>query len=107
MNTSTGFIDSLMDFSFTSFVTSKIIKLLYGLSIGGAGVLSLILIVTGFGMSTLVGFVMLFIGAPLLFIISVIYSRVLLEIVIVIFRVSEHSAEIAANTRKSSLESPR
>jgi hypothetical protein len=91
-----------MDFSFTSFVTSKIIKLLYGLSIVGAGVLGLILIIAGFGMSTLTGLLMLLIVAPLVVIVSIIYSRVLLEIVIVIFRVSEHSAEIAANTRKSS-----
>lgn len=102
MNTSAGFIESLMDFSFTSFVTSKIIKLLYGLSIVSAGVLGLILIIAGFGMSALAGIVMLLIVAPLVFIISVIYSRVLLEIVIVIFRISEHSTEIAANTRKPS-----
>jgi len=102
VNTSAGFIESLMDFSFTSFVTSKIIKLLYGLSIVSAGVLGLILIIAGFGMSALAGIVMLLIVAPLVFIISVIYSRVLLEIVIVIFRISEHSTEIAANTRKPS-----
>ena len=99
MNTSPGFIDSLMDFSFSAFVTSKIIKLLYGLSIAGAGLLSLILIITGFSMSALAGIVLLLFVAPLVFIISVIYSRVLLEIVIVIFRISEHSAEIAASTR--------
>lgn len=101
MNSSPGFLESLMDFSFTAFVTSRIIKLLYGLSIAGVGLLVLILIITGFSMSTLAGIVMLLFVAPLVFIVSVIYARVLLEIVIVIFRISEHSAEIAANTRKA------
>jgi hypothetical protein len=100
VNTSASFIDSLMDFSFTAFVTSKIIRLLYGLSIVGAALMGLILVVFGFSVSWLAGIVMLLFVAPLVFIISVIYSRVLLEIIIVIFRISEHAAEIAANTRR-------
>jgi hypothetical protein len=100
VNTSTSFVESLMDFSFTSFVTSKIIKLLYGLSILGAGLTAVIMIVCAFAMSALAGIFTLVIVAPLAFAIIVIYSRVLLEIIIVVFRISEHAAEIAANTRK-------
>lgn len=100
MNTSTSFVESLMDFSFTSFVTSKIIKLLYGLSILGAGLTAVIMIVCAFAMSALAGIFTLVIVAPLAFAIIVVYSRVLLEIIIVVFRISEHAAEIAANTRK-------
>ena len=100
MNPSTSFIESLMDFSFTAFVTSKIIKLLYGLSIVGAALVGLVLIVGAFVTSTLAGIFTLLVIAPLVFAIVVIYSRVLLEIIIVVFRISEHSAEIAANTRK-------
>jgi hypothetical protein len=100
VNTSTSFVESLMDFSFTSFVTSKIIKLLYGLSILGAGLTAVIMIVCAFAMSALAGIFTLVIVAPLAFAIIVVYSRVLLEIIIVVFRISEHAAEIAANTRK-------
>lgn len=100
MNTSTSFVESLLDFSFTSFVTSKIIKLLYGLSILGAGLTAVIMIVCAFAMSALAGIFTLVIVAPLAFAIIVVYSRVLLEIIIVVFRISEHAAEIAANTRK-------
>jgi hypothetical protein len=100
VNTSTSFVESLLDFSFTSFVTSKIIKLLYGLSILGAGLTAVIMIVCAFAMSALAGIFTLVIVAPLAFAIIVIYSRVLLEIIIVVFRISEHAAEIAANTRK-------
>jgi hypothetical protein len=100
VNTSTSFVESLLDFSFTSFVTSKIIKLLYGLSILGAGLTAVIMIVCAFAMSALAGIFTLVIVAPLAFAIIVVYSRVLLEIIIVVFRISEHAAEIAANTRK-------
>ncbi len=94
-----GFFQSLFDFSFTAFVTSKMIKFLYGLSIAGAGLVSLFLIARGFNASPGGGVFMLFIGAPLYFLLSVLFSRVLLEIVIVIFRISENIAEIAQQSR--------
>jgi Domain of unknown function (DUF4282) len=48
------------------------------------------------------GIVMLIIGAPLYFLIVVIYARVLLEIIMVIFQMAEHVAEIAAQSRRGS-----
>jgi len=102
MNKPEGFLGSLFDFSFTSFVTSKIIKLLYGLSMAGAGILCLFLIMTGFGISSSIGVVTLLIVAPLAFSILVIYARVTLELIIVMFRISEHTAEIAKQGRSAS-----
>ncbi|MBS3919494.1 MAG: DUF4282 domain-containing protein [Deltaproteobacteria bacterium] len=90
-----GFLKALFDFSFTEFVTSKIIKLLYGLTIFFAGITALIIIMIGFSAHAGVGIVALLIVAPLIFLISVIYGRVLLEIIIVIFRIAEHLAEMA------------
>jgi hypothetical protein len=97
-----GFFSALFDFSFTEFVTSKIIKLLYGLSILFSGIFALILLifflVVGFNASVAVGILALIIGTPLcflIFLVMVIYSRVVLEIIIVIFRIAEHTAEIA------------
>lgn len=104
MEQTKSFVESLFDFSFTVFVTSKIIKLLYILSIVGAALASLFLITFGFTLSTVIGVLMLLIGAPLVFLLSVTYARVLLEIMIVIFRISEHTAEIAEQGRKSSLK---
>jgi len=95
----TGFFQALFDFSFTEFVTTKIIKLLYGLTLFFAGITALILIIIGFSAHPGVGIVTLLILAPLLFFISVIYGRVLLEIIIVIFRIAEHMAEIAQQGR--------
>ena len=102
-----GFFKALFDFSFTEFVTSKIIKLLYGLSILSSGIFGLFLLIffllAGFRQSAGAGILALFIGTPicfLIFLVLVIYARVLLEIIIVVFRISEHTAEIAQNTKR-------
>jgi len=92
---STGFFKALFDFSFTEFVTSKIIKFLYGLTILFAGIIALLVVIAGFSAHAGVGILALLIFAPLLFLVSVIYGRVVLEIIIVIFRIAEHTADIA------------
>lgn len=101
-----GFLKALFDFSFTAFVTSKIIKLLYGLSIFFSGIFAFFLLIAfligGFSASAATGILALVIGAPLcflIFLVLVTYSRVILEIIIVVFRISEHTAEIAQQGR--------
>jgi len=94
-----GFFQALFDFSFTSFVTTKLIKVLYGLSICAAGLIALILIVVAFQASPAAGVVALLIGGPLYFLFIVTVSRVWLEVLMVIFRISEHTAEIAERGR--------
>jgi hypothetical protein len=95
-----GFFASLFDFSFTALITSKIIKLLYALSVVGAGLSTLAFIVSGFSNSVVLGMVMLLIGGPLYFFLVVIYARVFLEIIMVLFQMAEHTAEIAAQGRR-------
>lgn len=101
MEAQKGFLQSLFDFSFTTFITSKLIKILYGLCIIGAALLALFLIIGGFARGTGSGLLMLIIGAPLAFFLCVIYCRVFLEVLIVIFRISESAAQVAEQTRKS------
>jgi len=91
----TGFFGALFDFSFTDFVTSKIIKFLYGLSIFLIGLTTLVFVVISFGASPVVGVLTLLIVGPLVFILGVIYTRVLLEIIMVIFRIAENTAIMA------------
>jgi hypothetical protein len=91
----TGFFGALFDFSFTAFVTSKIIKFLYGLSIFFIGLATLVFVIISFGASTIAGIFTLLIVGPLIFILGVIYSRVLLEIIMVIFKIAENTAAMA------------
>lgn len=100
MNRSNGFFASLFDLSFSSFITTKLIKVLYVLSLVGAGILCLNLILNGFANSVLQGLLMLVVVAPLAFLFFAIYMRVILELIIVVFRIAEHTNEIAKHTRQ-------
>ena len=96
----TGFLAALFDLSFTTFITSKLIKILFVISIALAALGALFLIISGFNVGVLPGILMLVVGAPLLFFFYVIYARVMMEVLIVIFRCSEYLAEIAQQGRR-------
>lgn len=97
------FLRALFDFSFNQFVGSRITKFLYGLSILLAALMALLFVIVGFHASRVLGIVALFIGAPLIFLLTSIYSRVLLEMMLAIFRMSDHLANMGtANTEEKS-----
>jgi hypothetical protein len=95
-----GLLSSLFDLSFTTFITSKLIKVLYAMAIAFAALVATALLVSGFSQGALVGLLMLVV-APVVFLATVIYARVLLEIMIVVFRMAEHLAEIARQGRRA------
>lgn len=95
-----GFLSALFDLSFTSFVTTKLIKVLFVLLIVICALMALGIAASGFNQGTGTGVLALVIIAPIVFFLGVIYSRVLLEIIIVIFRMAEHLAEIAEQGRR-------
>ncbi len=101
MQADKGLFGALFDFSFSSFITTKLIKILYILAIAAAAVAALGLIANGFteGFVAGIGYTVV---AVLMFLIYVITARVWLELVIVVFRISENVARIAeTKTTKS------
>ncbi len=85
-----SFFKRLFDISMTSFVTPSIIKLLFVLAIIGVTIGSSIMLITGlatFGD----GGVLLVLLAPILWLLGIIYWRVLLELVIVLFRIERNT----------------
>ncbi|HKG38402.1 MAG TPA: DUF4282 domain-containing protein [Conexibacter sp.] len=113
-----GFLGSLFDLSFTSFVTTKLIKVLY--------VLSLVLLAIGYvviaiacfssggdsvtvngdgtfernsGGNTGLGLLWLFVIGPILLFFYVLLYRVFFELVVVLFRIFENSRDQLAVTR--------
>jgi hypothetical protein len=86
---SKGFFGALFDFSFTSFVTTKIIKVLYVLILVLAVVSALVYTIIAFKVSAGFGFLTLVIGDPLFIIIVMAFWRLVLEAFIVVFRISE------------------
>jgi hypothetical protein len=89
-----GFFSSLFDYSFSSFVTPRIIKVLYVLATIVISLWTLLLVLAAFNASDGFGVLMLVIGGPLTFLISMIYARVFLELVIVFFRINGNVQEI-------------
>jgi Domain of unknown function (DUF4282)/zinc-ribbon domain len=95
-----GFLSALFDFSFTTFVTTKLIKVLYALCIIVAACYALFFILAGFARSGLFG-VLALVGSVILFFAIVIYSRVCMEVIIVIFRGAEHLSELVRQGRRT------
>ena len=93
---------AIFDFSFTNFVTTKLIKLLYAIS--------LIFIVIGFFAMIIGGFVAMISDSvpaglailcvsPFFLVIYILLARVWSEFIIVIFRIAENMAELVEQGR--------
>ena len=84
-----GFLSSLFDFSFTSFVTTKIIRVLYVLILILVALSAFIFTISAFRLGTLTGLLTLVIGDPLFIIIVMAFWRIVLESFVVRFRIAE------------------
>lgn len=89
-----GFLGSLFDLSFSEMVTTKIIKILYIISIFASGLTALATIFTGFSNSIVAGILTLIL-APIVFLFYVIFARMSLELVVVVFKIAENTELIA------------
>jgi hypothetical protein len=99
MGDSRGFLESLFDVSFSSLITTRVIKVLYILSMIIIGLFALFFVVAAFSNSVAGGIIVLVVIAPLAALLYLIYVRVLLELVIVIFRIMETNTELVALQR--------
>jgi uncharacterized membrane protein len=85
-----GFVGSLFDFSFTSFVTPKIVKALYALTTVWTVIWALIFLRLGFKYGGAAGgFFTLIIVDPILILLTLGVYRVILEFVMVVHRMHE------------------
>ena len=88
-----GFLGSIFDFSFTEFITIRIIKFLFILGIIFAAIGTLVLIVTGFSNGIGAGILSLILS-PLIFLVYVLLARVWCEMILVLFRIAEHTGRL-------------
>ena len=84
-----GFLAALFDFGFTSFVTPKVIRVLYLLIVTGTVVSALVFTILAFRASVAFGVLTLVIGDPLFILIMLAINRIILEFFAVTFRVAE------------------
>ena len=90
-----GFFKSLFDFSFTSFITPKIIRIVFGIVIVLVGLAALIYVIVAFRANLVLGIVTLLILAPLGFLFYVIWTRIVLEVVMAIFTIADSTRALA------------
>ncbi len=92
-----GFFNRLFDMSFTRFITPSIIKLLFVLSIIVISLFSLFMLFGGLAAlgsdDGAAGGVVLIVFAPVYWLLGVIWSRVILELVIVFFRIETNTRD--------------
>ena len=84
-----NFFAALFDFTFTSFITTKIIKVLYVLVMIMIGLSALLFTFDAFKLNATFGLLTLVIGDPLFIIVVLALWRLYLEFYIVVFRIAE------------------
>ena len=94
-----GFFAALFDFSFTEFITTRVVKVLYALAVFFCGILALGWILGAFAKDAAAGLLAIIL-APLAFLLYVLAARVWLEVILILFRIAEHTKEIVATVRK-------
>jgi len=94
-----GFFSSLFDISFTSFITSKIIKVIYVLLMIVLAIAVVVLVIQAQNMPSPTP-ILAIVVAPIVFFLYLMLIRMQLEILIVIFRISENVRDIADELRQ-------
>ena len=103
-----GFFAALFDYSFSQFITVRLVRLLYVIATGIGVIAALLTILFTFIGAAFVPssyqaggggrFLIALILVPLAFLIYMIVVRLYLELVVVLFRIAEYAREIAHNT---------
>lgn len=84
----------LFDFSFSELITPSIIKILYILGILSCGLGAAAALISGLVAGGIMAIVTLLV-TPIIFVLGVIYLRVMLELMIVVFQIGEHTKQMA------------
>lgn len=79
----------LFDFSFKRFLTPRLVRILYSLSLLAALLSALAWVARGFSEGFMKGVFALVTG-PIAFLLYVLTARVMMEVVLAIFRIAEH-----------------
>lgn len=88
-----GFFARLFDFSFSEFITTSIIKIIFALVVVFSAIAVLMMLVTGFRGGALTGILALILS-PLAFLLYVLLGRVWCELIIVVFRIAENTGRL-------------
>ena len=95
-----SFFKVLLDFSFKEYVTTKVLKVFYGLSIAASVIVSLGLALAMSAQSNFFGkFFSVIIVAPIIAVVLIVLSRTYLEVIMAVFRIAENTDKIAGRSQ--------
>ncbi|SRR5712692_6791257 len=89
-----GVFQGLLDFSFQELVTPRLVKWLYVIALLAGGVSVVAAVVNGLRESPAQGLLALVFGV-IAFFVWVLYIRLALEVVIIVFRIAENTGQMA------------
>jgi len=94
MKTHVGYLGALLDLTFSEFVTTRLLKWFYIIAVGAAGLAAL-----GWLLKSLddgfTSIVVALVVSPLGFILAATMARVMVELIIVMFRIAENTGRTA------------
>ncbi len=99
MSAEKGIVKALFDLSFTEFVTTRLIRFLFVLAIISSAIMAVFFVVavvsTGEDLMGIVALVL----APVVFLLYVLFSRIICELLIVQFRIAENTGRLVERSR--------
>ena len=84
----------MFDLSFSDFVTTRVVKVLFIIGVVMTGIGTLLTVVAGFAGGFASGFIALIL-APVWFLLGTFLSRIYCELIIVVFRIAENTSIMA------------
>lgn len=96
-----GFFERLFDFSFETFITPTIIRVLFIIWMVVVAIAALAMIVSAFITSTWLGIVTLLILAPIGAFLYILMGRVWLELIIILFRIHDNTETMAVAAKRT------
>jgi hypothetical protein len=82
-------LDLILDFSFQHFVTPRLIRLLYALSLLAAVLATVTWMFSGFSSGSILSGLFTFVTGPVAFVLYVLSARVVMEVILAIFQIAE------------------
>jgi Domain of unknown function (DUF4282) len=96
-----GFFASLFDISFSSLVTTRVIKVVYVISMVVIGIGALVFFVAALADGETGSVVFAIIIVPIVALLYLVYTRIILEVIIVLFRIMETNVELVELQRRA------
>lgn len=96
---SVGLLDALLDLSFKTAITPKIVQVLYIVGLIAAALFTGRWALASFQRDGIMGGMTSLLFAPVLFILYALLTRILLEVVVALFRILEHLRSIDRKTK--------